>query len=252
MPREAGALPRVGLSPYNIANMSALIIAHRACARHAPENSLEGIRKAAALGADGVEIDVQRTLDNIPILMHDRTLWRTTGLYWPARLLPFSLIRRLRLKGSAERVPTLAEGLAALPAGLIVAIEIKHASAAAATLAEVRRQGLESRALLWTKHVSALRLTVGQAPEIESSLLRGNVSWAGGIRRLLDDAVRLGVGGISPNWRAITRDFVDEAHRRELKVYPMSHHVESMAAKLALGLDGIVTDWPEEARSALP
>ena len=252
MSREAGTLPRFSLSPYNIASMSALIIAHRTCARHAPENSLEGIRKAEALGADGVEIDAQRTLDGVPILMHDRTLWRTTGLYCPARLLPFSLIRRLRLKGSDERVPTLAEGLAALPAGLIVAIEIKHASAAAATLAEVRRQGLESRALLWTKHVSALRLTVGQAPEIESSLLRGNVAWAGGIRRLLDDAVRLGVGGISFNWRAVTRDLVDEAHRRKLKVYPMSHDVESMAAKLALGIDAIVTDWPEEARSALP
>ena len=95
-----------------------------------------------------------------------------------------------------------------------MAIETKHGSAAAGTLAEGRRKGLESRALLWTKHVSALRLTVGQAPEIESSLLRGNVSWAGGLRRLLDDAVRLGVGGISPNWRAITRAFVDQAHRR--------------------------------------
>jgi hypothetical protein len=31
----------------------------------------------------------------------------------------------------------------------------------------------------------------------------------------------------------------------------MSRDVESMAAKLALGLDGIVTNWPEEARAAL-
>ncbi len=57
------------------------IIAHRTCPRHATENSLEGIRKAAELGADGVEIDVQRTLDGVPILMHDKTLWRTAGLY---------------------------------------------------------------------------------------------------------------------------------------------------------------------------
>lgn len=231
--------------------MPTLVFAHRACARHAPENSLEGIRKAAELGADGVEIDVQRTLDGVPILMHDRTLWRTAGPYWPARLLPFSLLRRLRLKGSEERVPTLAEALAALPADLIVAIEIKHASAAAATLAEVRKQGLESRTLLWSKHTSALRLTVAEAPEIESTLLRGNIWWAGGLRRLLDDAVRLGVDGISPHWRAITAAFMAEARLRELKVYPMIRDVETMAEKLALGLDGVVTDWPEEVRSAL-
>ncbi len=43
--------------------MAAVIIAHRTCPRHAPENSLAGIRKAAELGADAVEIAVQRTLD---------------------------------------------------------------------------------------------------------------------------------------------------------------------------------------------
>ena len=84
-------------APYNTTDMPAVIIAHRTCPRHAPENSLQGIRRAAELGADGVEIDVQRTLDGVPILMHDKTLWRTAGLYWPARLLPYSLLRRLHL-----------------------------------------------------------------------------------------------------------------------------------------------------------
>jgi glycerophosphoryl diester phosphodiesterase len=45
---------------------------------------------------------------------------------------------------------------------------------------------------------------------------------------------------------------VDEAHRRGLKVYSLSRDTESIAAKLALGLDGIITDWPQEARAALP
>ena len=60
--------------------MPALIIAHRACPQHAPENSIAGIRRAAELGADGVEVDVQRTLDGVPILMHDSTLGRSAGL----------------------------------------------------------------------------------------------------------------------------------------------------------------------------
>jgi glycerophosphoryl diester phosphodiesterase len=231
-------------------DMPAVIIAHRTCPRHAPENSLEGIRKAADLGADGVEIDVQRTLDGVPILMHDKTLWRTAGLYCPARFLPYRLVRHLRLKGSSERVPTLAEALAALPPGLTVAIDIKHASAAAATLAEVRRQCLEDRTLLWSMHASAVRYTAAAAAEIESSLLR-DVRCASRLRRFLDDAVRLGARGLSAHWQAITEGFVNEAHRRGLKVYSMSRDVESMAAKLALGLDGIITNWPQEARAAL-
>jgi glycerophosphoryl diester phosphodiesterase len=100
-------------------------------------------------------------------------------------------------------------------------------------------------------HGKAVRHTAGEAPEIESALLR-NVRWAGRLRRFLDDALRFGAGGVSAHWRAITATFVDEAHRRGLKVYSMSRDMESMAAKLALGLDGIVTDWPQETRAALP
>ena len=100
-------------------------------------------------------------------------------------------------------------------------------------------------------HGKAVRHTAGEAPEIESALLR-NVRRAGRLHRFLDDALRFGAGAVSAHWQAITATFVDEAHRRRLKVYSMSRDTESMAAKLALGLDGIVTDWPQEARAALP
>ena len=129
--------------------MPVLIIAHRACPQHAPENSIAGIRRAAELGADGVEVDVQRTLDGVPILMHDWTLGRTAAFPLPARALPYAFVRRLRLKGGAERVPSLAAALDALPAGLLIALEIKHASATAAVIAAVRSRGLEGRALIW-------------------------------------------------------------------------------------------------------
>ena len=74
--------------------VSIAIIAHRACLLHAPENSLAGIRKAAELGADGVEIDLRRTLDGVPVLMHDRSPWRTARLPGPA----FPLRRRPGLR----------------------------------------------------------------------------------------------------------------------------------------------------------
>ena len=42
---------------------SPLVIAHRACPHYAAENSLDGIARAARLGADAVEIDVRLTRD---------------------------------------------------------------------------------------------------------------------------------------------------------------------------------------------
>lgn len=52
--------------------MRPLVIAHRTCPRDAPENSLEGIARATELGADVVEVDVRRTADGVPVLVHDR------------------------------------------------------------------------------------------------------------------------------------------------------------------------------------
>ena|SRR5215212_4964425 len=55
-----------------------LIISHRACQGHAPENTLAGIRAALAFGVDAIEIDVQTSRDGVPVLLHDQTVERTT------------------------------------------------------------------------------------------------------------------------------------------------------------------------------
>ena len=55
------------------------LIAHRGAKNIAPENTLAAINEAARCGADWVELDVQLTEDNVPVLIHDRTLDRTTN-----------------------------------------------------------------------------------------------------------------------------------------------------------------------------
>lgn len=54
------------------------IIAHRGASKQAPENTLPAFEKAWQTGADGIETDVQLTKDNIPVLIHDEKLHRTT------------------------------------------------------------------------------------------------------------------------------------------------------------------------------
>ena len=55
------------------------IIGHRGAAGLAPENTLSSIKKAYKLGLIFIEIDVKVTKDNIPILLHDDTINRTTN-----------------------------------------------------------------------------------------------------------------------------------------------------------------------------
>jgi glycerophosphoryl diester phosphodiesterase len=57
-----------------------LVIAHRGARAFAPENTLEAIDKAAALGADMVEIDVQLAADASLVVVHDDTLERCSDV----------------------------------------------------------------------------------------------------------------------------------------------------------------------------
>lgn len=224
------------------------IIAHRACPLDAPENSLAGVRRAADLGADGVEIDVRRALDGVPMVMHDWSPWRTTRLPGMVRFYPSFLLRRIRLEGSDERVPTLAELLDALPDGLFIVIELKEASTAPRTVRLVRERGLEERTRVWSYREQAVRYVAREAPAIETGLLRDDVD-PEGLGHYLDDAVRVGARAISPHWHAVTPQLVGEAHDRGLRVSPMNRDMETVARKAAAGLDGIVTDWPREVRA---
>lgn len=96
-----------------------LVVAHRADWRNAPENSLPAIRRAVAMGVEIVEIDVRRTKDGRFVVIHDRTLDRTTT--GKGRVEDFTLaeLRELRLLAATghptdERIPTLEEALEAV------------------------------------------------------------------------------------------------------------------------------------------
>lgn len=61
-----------------------LVVSHRADWRNAPENSLQAIQNCIQMGVDMIEIDLKKTKDGHLILMHDKTLNRTTtgkGIY---------------------------------------------------------------------------------------------------------------------------------------------------------------------------
>ena len=226
------------------------IIAHRTCPLDAPENSLAGIRKAAELAADVVEIDVRRTLGGVPVLMHDWSPRRTAGLPGSVRWYPLFLLRMRRLQGTAERPPTFAQALDALPDGLRMAVEIKDATAARRTLQIINEKHMASRVLMWSYREAAVRLFAQEAPEIESSLLRDDTD-PEGVARFLSDAKTWGARGISAHWQAINPPFVAEAHQRGLKVYAWIRDLDSVVKKVACGMDGIVTNQPREVRSIL-
>ncbi len=56
-----------------------LVGAHRGASHYYPENTMLSFKKALELGADYVELDVHLTKDEVPVVMHDSKLERTTN-----------------------------------------------------------------------------------------------------------------------------------------------------------------------------
>ena len=79
--------------------------------RRHPQNALSAIREAIARGARAIEFDVGITLDGVYILLHDANLERETTGVGPVRLTTHTEIKRLHIRGSRERVATLAEAV---------------------------------------------------------------------------------------------------------------------------------------------
>ncbi|TGD17950.1 glycerophosphodiester phosphodiesterase [Levilactobacillus suantsaiihabitans] len=87
-----------------------LVFGHRGYPAKFPENSLAGFAYALDHGVEGLEFDVHLTKDQVPVIMHDERIDRTsngTGLinsYTLAELRQFHLAEN-------EPIPTLAEFL---------------------------------------------------------------------------------------------------------------------------------------------
>lgn len=72
------------------------VVGHRGYPEHYPENTLVGMEAAIRAGARAVELDIQLSADEVPILMHDRTLQRVCGLKGTVHHLPFDQLRTLQ------------------------------------------------------------------------------------------------------------------------------------------------------------
>lgn len=133
-------------TPARAANFEDLeVIAHRGGNDFGPEHTLGTLRHAIAVGSDAVEVDVRFTVDNVPVLMHDFTLDRTTDCTGPVNAVTSDDLARCNA-GGGQQVPTLRETLALFaPTDVHVYLHVKSTDRdehLAQIVAEIERFGL--------------------------------------------------------------------------------------------------------------
>ena len=127
------------------------VFAHRCGGSLAPENTLSGLRVAAAMGLRAVEFDVMLSAGGSPWLIHDETLERTTSGAGRVCDTSDAVLQRLDAGShqhrafAGEPLPTFAAAAALCrELGLLANVEIKPATGFEAITGEVvARQLLE-------------------------------------------------------------------------------------------------------------
>lgn len=227
-------------------------IVHRGGGRLAPENTLAGIRRAAALGFSAVEFDVMLSGDGTPVLIHDETLERTTNGRGRVAETPDAVL--FALDAGGEPVPRFVDAARLCRAlGLFANVEIKPSAGADRATAEavVRLagefwRGAERQLLLSSFSQTALDVARDLAPELSRGLLFDTppADWADVAQRLQASTLHVAAAGFD-------ECFAAEARARGLPVlcYTVDDPVEAEML-FARGAAALFTDHPERFAAA--
>ena len=258
---------------------------HRGCRGHLPENTLAAFERALEIGVDTLEMDCGITRDGVVVIHHDRRLnpdfargpdgkWVTA----PAALingLSFQELQQYdvgRIRPGSEyakRFPhqqpidgTRIPRLSALfdftkKSSVRFNIETKllptHAAEsvgpeafARALYGEIRKAGMQKRAVIQSFDFRTLTIVEKEAPEIETVYLTE-------ITESVPAKVHaLGAKIWSPDFHAITPYVMAEARKLGLRVVVWTPNTpEEIRSMIDAGVDGIISDYPDRVMDAL-
>lgn len=204
-----------------------------------PENTRASISYAIRAGVDGVEFDLRRTKDGVAVVIHDDTVDNTTNGTGRVRNMDLAQLKRLEIKNSGEKIPTLDEILKVIGNRLSFAfIEIKDKGLEKQTLDAVYRNGMRDNAVIISFSKQILRNVRALDKEIKLGLDHK------GPRNAISFAVEVGASYLISKAQNITAKFVEQAKSNGLAVVAWTvNDVKEVERLRGAGVQGIISDY---------
>ena len=234
-----------------------LVFGHRGASASAPMNTIPAFELAAQMGAQGVELDVQRSADGHAVIVHDFTVDSTTdgsGLVNTKTLAELKALDAGSWKSdefTGTRVPTLDEVFEAVGQQLFINVEIKSRGLRTDGVEQVaadciRRHGMQPRVIVSSFNPLALRRFRRILPDVPL----GHLTVPG-----LPFIVRMtGLGlkteAIHPNYRQINSDYMARHQSQIVNTWTVND-AETARELRNLGVGVIITDQPDTLLHAL-
>jgi glycerophosphoryl diester phosphodiesterase len=244
------------------------VIAHRGGYSLGPESTLYTLQRALDIGVDVLEVDIRTTKDGQPILLHDRTVDRTTNGTGPVNNFTLAKLKTLDagyrwspdhgqtypLRGKGLTNATLAEVFKAFPNARIN-IEIKESGTTeiSSICRLIRTYQKTNLVMVASFDVSQLKEFREQCPEVATSagareaFLFYGLQWVHLENLYSPSAQALQVPEYYGSRQVVTPRFLKAAHNRNMRVHVWTvNDTQSMQQLINLGVDGIMTDYPEK------
>lgn len=233
-----------------------MIFAHRGASKEAPENTMPAFELAYQYRADGIETDVQLTKDNIPVLIHDETVNRTTDSIGFVKDYSYKDLQALdagKWKSPSytnTKIPTLDDLLAwNQDKHLKLNIELKNDKIAYKKLEEIvidklKKYNMEKETILSSFSEKSIKRLHDIHSPVPYALLTGKAK-----ADLLPFSKEMQANGIHIRYRLLSKRIIQQANREGLyvAVYTVNHPAMIKRA-IRLGCQIVITDVPDIAR----
>lgn len=249
------------------------VIGHRGAAGLAPENTIPAFVAGLEHGAHVLELDVWPTKDGHIVVLHDETVDRTTN--GSGRVTDMTLAevqaldagyrfspdggRTFPWRGQGVVVPTLEQVLREFPDAVFL-IEIKYSDPAIVrtVLDVVNGADARDRVMMGSFHSAIVQRVRELAPDIPTSLGQDEALWYVIMQRVglaaflepVSDTLQL------PEWhgplRVANPGLARLARRQGLDLHVWTiNDEETMQRLIGLGVNGIITDYPDRLQRVL-
>jgi glycerophosphoryl diester phosphodiesterase len=237
------------------------IFAHRGASGDAPENTISSFQLAVTQGAHAVELDAKLSSDGEIVVIHDRTLKRTTDGDGYIHQTTYANLRSLDAgswfseKYAGEKIPLLEEVLEAVAKQVFVNIEVTNYKTPRDILPFeiaklVKRMGLDERVLFSSFLPRNLQILKDLLPNTPVALLTEPkiyflTQWLGIAKRTSPEIQH-------PYHSDVNETMLKKAHEQGKRIHTWTVNKEvDMKRLFAMGVDGVFTDYPAVALELL-
>jgi len=226
-------------------DMKFINYAHRGASEYAPENTFLSFYYGITMGANGIETDVQLTKDGVPVLFHDPTLSRMTGVKGNVADFTLSELKELWVtkNGLKDKIVTFEDFLIHFGChDLTFAIELKSKGTALPTAELLRKYNLKDKVIVTSFMYDELVAFKKLAPEFMTGYLAMKVD-----EETLDNMKKDGIEELCPESYLINEETCAKWHGLGFNVRAWGiYNTDLMKAVYFAGADGMTVNFPDK------